>query len=175
MTRAVHRALMLLALGAGALAAVAGSPAPPPARGDVAAVELAEWIRARRPGLQVLDTRSPDAMWRDRVPGARSAAELATGALDAEATLVVYADRNVDEDTLDALRRRSGTTRILHLHGGVEAWNAEVMFPWIRADASAREQREFAERALLSRYFGGSPRVLEPGAARPHGRSRRGC
>jgi hypothetical protein len=76
---------------------------------------------------------------------------------------------------IDALRPRVGDARLLRLHGGFEAWRDEVLFPHLRADASERERQRFAPRAQLSRYFGGTPRVLEPGTDPAQPRSRRGC
>ena len=166
MKRAAHLMLASLAICAAALAALARSPEPPPACDEISAVTLAEWIRARRPGVLVLDTRSAQAMERDGIPGARSAADFDGDAVD---TVVLYGDRRVDE----APPLRGSPRRVLRLHGGIEAWNRDVLFPVIRGDAPEREKSEFASRAQLSRYFGGSPRVLEPGARRT--RSRRGC
>jgi rhodanese-related sulfurtransferase len=175
MSRAVRIALIVMALCAGALSAIAGSPQPPPAADEIAVVELAEWIRARRPEVLLLDVRSTDALQRDGLPGARPATDFDASAPAADDTVILYGDRQVDETAAENLRARWKTRRILRLHGGVDAWNAEVMFPTLRADASARQQREFAPRAQLSRYFGGTPRVLSPGASVDHKRSRRGC
>ena len=166
---------VLLALIAGSLAAIARSPEPSPAADEITAVALAEWIRDRQPGLAVLDTRVAGAMTRDRVPGARSAIGFDFGALSAGDTVVVYAEKDVDEETAERLRQQLRSRTLLRLHGGVEAWNDEVLFPVVRADASRGQQRAFATRAQLSRYFGGTPRVLEPGAAPNRSRSRRGC
>jgi rhodanese-related sulfurtransferase len=165
--------LALLALSTGALAAIAGSPRPAPAADEVEASELAGWIRDRRPGLFVLDARSAAAFDRDRLPGARRLADVVPDALHTGAIVVVYADRRVDDAVVESLRGPPGARRVLRLHGGVEAWNEDVLFPVIRADASAARRRAFEPRAQLSRYFGGSPRVLEPGAT--PSRSRRGC
>jgi rhodanese-related sulfurtransferase len=171
----VRTTLALIALVAGTLAAIARSPEPSPATDEIGAVELAEWIRDRRPRLTVLDTRSAEAMERDRLPGARAVADFDFGALRAGDTLVVYADQGMDAAAVEALLPRLGSVRVLRLHGGIAGWNDEVLFPVVRADASRRQQREFIPRAQLSRYFGGTPRVLEPGAAPNASRSRRGC
>jgi hypothetical protein len=169
MSTPLRSMLAALAIGAGVLAALAGSPAPPPSPDEIGAVELAGWLRDRRPGLLVLDVRSAQAMQRDRLPGARQAAEVAGGAVD---TLVLYGDRQLEH--VPAVR--VSARRVLRLHGGIEAWNEEVLFPAIRSDAPEREQQAFAGRAQLSRYFGGAPRVLDPGMQAARGtRSRRGC
>jgi len=172
MKRHARVMLALLALVTGALAAIAGTAAPPPAADEVTAAELAQWIRDRQPGLLIVDVRSAEAFDRDRLPGARLLADIDANALRSADTVVVYADARADAAVL---RGMSNLPRVLRLHGGIAAWNEEVLFPVLRADASARQQRDFATRALLSRYFGGSPQLLDPGASPARGRSRRGC
>jgi len=172
MNRHARSILALLALASGTLAAIAGTVAPPPATDEVPAAELAQWIRDRRPGLLVVDVRSAEAFDRDRLPGARLLADIDADALRSVDTVVAYADARADPAEL---RGMSNVPRVLRLHGGIAAWNEEVLFPVLRADASARQQRDFATRALLSRYFGGSPQLLDPGASPARGRSRRGC
>jgi rhodanese-related sulfurtransferase len=173
MKRHARAMLVLLALVTGALAAIAGNVAPPPAADEVSAVDLAQWIRDQRPGLLVVDLRAAEAFDRDRLPGARLVADVDADALGSADTVVVYADARADAG---ALRGLSNVPRVsVRLHGGIGAWNEEVLFPVLRADASAQQQRDFATRALLSRYFGGSPRLLDPGALPARGRSRHGC
>ena len=61
----------------GGLAAVAGSSQPPLAGDEVAAVDLAGWLRERREKLRVLDARSADAFDAGHLPGARRLADSA--------------------------------------------------------------------------------------------------
>ena len=168
MKSGVHSVLVALALCAAALAALAGSPVPPLARDEISAVELAEWIRDRRPGLLILDTRSAQALEAEGLPGARLAADFE---VDAAKTVVLYGDKPL----IAAPSLRGTPQHVLELRGGIEAWNRDVLFPVIRSDASQRQQTEFASRAQISRYFGGSPRVLDPGTQSRRSRSRRGC
>ena len=187
----LHRLLAVLTLAAGALAAVAQHPRPGLASDEVSAVELAEWIRARKPGLLVLDLRPADQTHSGQVPGAQMPAELKLAGVDHVAlglarpgfidpselnTIVIYGPENVEPLAVDVLLGRSNNPpRLLRLHGGIAAWNAEVLFPSIRADASERQRKAFAARAELSRYFSGSPRVLDPGEHATAARSRQGC
>jgi rhodanese-related sulfurtransferase len=172
MKRHARAMLALLALVTGTLAAIAGNVAPPPAADEVSAVDLAQWIRDRRPGLLVVDARTAEAFDNDRLPGAHLIADIGADALRSADTIVFYSDARADAG---ALRGLSSVPRALRLHGGIAAWNEEVLFPVLRADASERQQRDFVARAVLSRYFGGSPRLLDPGASPTRGRSRRGC
>ena len=164
--------LALMALAAGTLAAIGGGTEPPSAADEVSAVDLAQWIHDRRPGLLVVDARAAEAFDRDHLPGAKILADVNANAVSAADTVVVYADTSADAGALHGL---SKAPRVLRLHGGISAWNEDVLFPVLRADAGERAQRDFAARASLSRYFGGSPRLLDPGAAPVRGRSRRGC
>lgn len=172
---AVRLGFALVAFAAGALAAVAGAPRPPLAADEVSAVELATWIRDRRAALVVVDTRSSEAFDDGRVPGARALADLDVATLDAGATLVIVADRDADADIVAAVRRDAGQRRVLRLRGGFAAWNSDVLYPAVRGDASARQRREYDERAALALWFGGAPRRVDAGATLPGKRSRRGC
>jgi rhodanese-related sulfurtransferase len=169
------RSLALLALVAGAAAAISGSPLPAPARNEVSAVDLATWIRARQPGLLVVDARAAAQADEGSVPGALPLAEIEAGRLGEGATVVIYAEAEVEAGVVAALQRQSAAPRYLRLHGGYKAWREEVLFPVVRSDASAAQLRRFEQRAQLSRYFGGSPRQLDPGVAVAQARSRRGC
>src|SRR3712207_2621444 len=106
-TTRIHRLLMGAAvlLGFGALAA--GEPSPGP-RVDVArlavvvereldhvtALELAAWIRDRKPGLRVVDVRGADDFAEFHVPTAEhlSLAELIRTPFGPDETVVIYSE-----------------------------------------------------------------------------------
>jgi len=175
MTACMHRTLAALALVAGALAALAGEPQPPLAEDEVSALQLAGWIRERRAGLVLLDVRAGVGALHDTLPGARAAVAVDDATMRAADLLVAFDAHGVDRSTVDALRRRAHPQTVLRVRGGLAAWHADVLFPSLRADASPRQRQSFKVRAVLSRYFGGSPRIVEPGASHARGRSRRGC
>jgi rhodanese-related sulfurtransferase len=164
--------LAALALVAAAFAAIAGDVVPAPAADEISATDLALWIRDRRPGLLIVDARKAEAFDQDRLPGARLLEDVGADALASADTIVVYSDTGAGAGILSRL---AGVPHALRLHGGIAAWNEQVLFPVLRADANASQQRSFEARARLSRYFGGSPRLLDPGVSASRGRSRRGC
>lgn len=174
MRHSAHKALGWLALLAGAAAAWSGNPLPPPAADEISALELARQLRAQPSGLRLVDLRvdpdSEDGLLPQAVP---LTAFQETGR--AGTRVVVYAEQSVDPATADALRARLALPELKRLQGGAQAWADEVLYPVLRRDAPPSRQRAFAERAALSRYFGGSPRLLDPGAVAPTHRSRRGC
>lgn len=170
----LHAVLIVLALLAGVLAAVAGTPQAPLATDQLSAPQLAEWLRDRRPDLILLDLR-PGAPSEDRLPGALAAESTAIRHIAAEHTLVVYDSDEVDAGTAEQLRQRWNRPDLLRLHGGATAWSEQVLYPQIRSDAGPRQRADFERRAALSRYFGGQPQVLDPGQVAPKQRSRQGC
>lgn len=163
------------ALVAGVCAAIAATPQPPLRDDEVAAVDLAVWIRERRDGLLVLDVRDTEGYEDGAVAGARRVAQFANEASSTTDLVVVYAQTQLDDVAFDALRRRFPQATVRRLRGGLRAWTDEVLYPSIRADAPARVRDAFSERAALSRYFGGTPRRIAPGESPAQPRSRRGC
>ena len=173
MKATIRRSLALVALAAGAFAALAGDPRPPLRDDEIAAIDLAKRLRDRHEGVRLVDTRAADAIAQDRLPGARALIDADLAGFSGD-TVVIYADGNVDPGVVDALPRSSGA-RYLRLRGGLRAWHDEVLFPVLRADATAAQAQRFEARAQLSRYFGGTPRRLDPGAESGRPRSRQGC
>lgn len=174
--RMIRLLLAGLALAAGLLAGIAGSAAPPLADDEISAVELARWIADRRTGLLLVDLRGQAEFDVVHLPGAVPHARVDAAALTAaDTTLVVYSDDQVEADAVPKRLADRDRRSVLRLRGGLQAWSDEVLFPTIRSDAPAARRRAFDERARLSRYFGGSPRVLEPGVDIAQPRSRRGC
>jgi hypothetical protein len=185
-SRELHRALAAIVLAAGTAAAFvseprAGSPAEtdarrPPAAGEVTALELAAWIRDRKPGLRIVDLRPAEAFADGHVPSAENLAlpELEVS-FPAGATLVFYGGGEA------AAPRAPGH---LELRGGWPAWVSEVLNPQLARGAAPQEVAAFAAVSELSRYFGGVPRVVDtpvppPSAAELEAQAvrtrRRGC
>jgi rhodanese-related sulfurtransferase len=151
---------MTLLLGLGA--AFAGSPYRDDrndSRGPrVTAVELAAWIRDRRPGLRVLDLRTETEFNAYQIPTAEHVPLDAVARLRATPgdTLVVYAGDTATAEKAAARLRAAGHSQVLVLRGGANAWIDDVMNP--------------ARSTEVTRYFGGT--------ARPAGTVRtvrRGC
>jgi rhodanese-related sulfurtransferase len=153
--------------------------------GTVDALELAGWIRERRP-VRVLDVRDSSAHVRFSIPTAEHATLEGLAALDpgGEVPLVLYGDGDGRAVRAWLLLRRLGHPRARLLAGGVVAWVDEVIEPVLPAGTPA-ERARFDRVAELSRYFGGVPRVGERDTLRARGParaeaavrllSRRGC
>jgi rhodanese-related sulfurtransferase len=140
----VRRLLAASAAILGVLALFAGKA---PAIQSVAPVELAEWIRDRKPNLRVVDVRSEAAFDEYHLPRAeRFASSTTFGPNDA---IVLVAGGSVRGRDVYVLR------------GGIQAWIDEVMNPTIAADAPPSAHIAFQRASTVSRYFGGVPRVVD--------------
>ncbi len=177
--RWVRRGLAGAAILAAGLAVVAGDPVPSsvtPGAGtaadEIAALDLAVWIRDRRPGLEVVDLRGVDAYATDHLPGAQLPLEEWLATREQE-TMVVYSQSSAAEARERS--RAAGLRPVLALRGGYEAWVAEVLNPSLPLDASPAEAEEFRRVAELSRYFGGQPRRGETKPVDSGSWIRRGC
>ena len=154
----------------------------------VSAIELARWIRARRPGLRVIDVRAPEAFAGFSIPTAENVPieRIAGARFRDDETVVLYSEGGAHAAQAWVFLKAAGTRNVLFVAGGLGDWFDEVMRPVIPAHPAAGEAARLAELAELSLYFGGSPRAPEAGApAAPPGHGdleglianarRRGC
>jgi rhodanese-related sulfurtransferase len=174
----LRRRLSLAALGLGLAAPFVGSPyraargrinvddlATAVGRGDdhIEALELATWIRDRRPGLRVIDVRPHSEFEAYAIPTAESLPiELIGKAVFThDQTAVLYSESGVHAAQAWVFLRAQGLAQVYFLRRGLAEWIEDVMYPAIAADAAPAARSAFEKRADLSRYFGGSPQ-LEP-------------
>jgi len=172
--RWITRVLAAAALGLGLLAPFAGSPyranhasidVPALARtvareeDHVTALELAQWIKDRHPGLHVLDVRSAEEFDRYHLPTAERLAldSVAAVPFRADDTLVLYSEGGAHAAQAWVFLRALGYRNVYFLRGGLYEWLEQVMNPTL-ADTTAAARDAFARAAPLSRYFGGVPR-----------------
>jgi rhodanese-related sulfurtransferase len=199
MSAPLTRRLGLGALALGATAAFAGSPyRRTDGRLDIAqtlqliedggdhvsALQLAGWIRDQRPGLRIIDVRSPAEFAEFAIPTAENIELPALVHADFTPTslIALYSEGGAHAGQAWVLLRALGITNAFFIAGGLADWREEVLSPVLAEDASAEAVEAFQETAALSRYFGGSPRTGGTPAARdatPAGRiaaiRRRGC
>jgi rhodanese-related sulfurtransferase len=121
----------------------------------VTALELAQWIHDRKPGLRVLDVRSDSEFAAYHIPSAERMPLTALAALPPNGgeTLVLYSEGGAHAAQGWVLLRANGHHDVYFLRGGLLDWMDDVMSPMLPADTSR------ARVAALSRYFGGVPRV----------------
>jgi rhodanese-related sulfurtransferase len=121
-------------------------------------LELARWIRDRRPGLTVWDVRI-EAAWQDfHVPGAiRVSPEdlLDTARPPSFGTLVIYGPDGAASAEASLLLRLAGVRDVRALDRGVLGWLDEVMMPIVPDSIPPENAEAWAAVAELAEYFGG--------------------
>ncbi len=191
----VTRRLGFAALGLGLAAAFAGSPyrhrsgqldigravgAIEDGSDHVTALELAAWIRDRKPGLRVVDIRPAADFAAYAIPTAANIPleRLMQTPFQPHETVVLYSEEGAHAGQAWVLLRALGVFNAWFIAGGLADWRDDVMAPVLSPDATAEAKQAFAATAELSRYFGGQPtidvRACEVPAAAAHSR-RRGC
>ena len=191
------RSLAIVALALAGLATVAGAPlsrvaaasatrAEVPAANDrVRPLDLAQSIREREPGVRPIDARSAAAFADYHVPTAEHVPAGSPGpaAVRPGDLLVVYAEDGALSDEAAARLAKTTGGRVRALEGGMDGWMSDVMGPRLPDAAGADERAAFARTAALSRYFGGTPRIVrapsrrnlrEPPVGRDRGTARYG-
>jgi rhodanese-related sulfurtransferase len=173
--RAPHRLLAAAAAVLGALALVAGGAGASGQGVDVAGLareveaeadhvtarELAAWIRDDRPGLRIIDLRTPAEFAEYQIPTAEnlSLTALARGAFRPDETVVLYSEGGAHAAQGWMLLRARGVERVYFLREGLYEWLTQVIDPVLPDGATAGERAAFDSAADLSRYFGGVPRA----------------
>lgn len=127
----------------------------------VTAIELAGWIKNRRPGLRVVDVRSPKEFDAFHLPLAERVAidSLASAGFSPNETIVLYSEGGTHAAQAWVFLRALGYEKVYFLRGGAYEWLEQVMNPTLSANAPAKDSADFEKAAEISRYFGGTPRT----------------
>jgi len=142
-------------IGTHQLAQLAGTPAA-----RVAPVALGDWIVTGRADYTLIDLRSAADFAAHRIPGAVSVplASLTARVAPRTEKVLLYAKDDTQAAQAWILMKAFGFKSVYTLAGGLDAWNADVLFPAQPADEGASAKTEFAKRVAVARHFGGSPR-----------------
>ena len=126
----------------------------------VTALELAQWIKERRPGLRVIDIRDSEPFATYHIPSAArvSLDSLVRMPFRQDETLVLYSDGGAHAAQGWTFLRALGYRRVFFLRGGLNEWLEMVISPTLPAYPSASEREEVERVSALSRYFAGTPR-----------------
>jgi uncharacterized protein len=134
----------------------------------VEALELAELIRSRAPGLRILDLRDGVDTSTYVIPGARLMAlsDIDTVSVAPGEKLVLYSDGGAHAAQAWVLLRVRGIRDALVLKDGMAAWEDEVLSPLAPAVPDDTSKARFVRARELSLWFGGFPRLV-PDASTP--------
>ncbi|MEP6732065.1 MAG: rhodanese-like domain-containing protein [bacterium] len=172
---ATHRTLAGIAIVLALFAAAAGTSRRTTGALDVAtlaseieheddhvtALELAQWIRDRKPGLRVLDVRADSEFEAFHIPSAERVPlnEITRMKPKGDETLVLYSEGGAHAAQGWVLLRSLGFTKVYFLRGGLLDWMDDIMSPVLSpVSGNATTDSVRAQHSALSRYFGGVPR-----------------
>ena len=126
----------------------------------VTAVELAQWIKERRPDLRVIDVRDADAFATYHIPTAArlSLDSLVETPFRPSDTIVLYSDGGAHAAQGWTFLRALGYRRVFFLRGGLNEWLEMVISPTLPEHPSESQRAEVENVAALSRYFAGTPK-----------------
>lgn len=133
----------------------------------VSALQLAQWIRDRKPGLRVIDVRAPEAFAVFAIPTAENIPieALARARFAPTDTVVLYSEEGAHAGQAWVFLKAKGVAHAYFIAGGLADWRDEVISPTLPVDASPEAQAAFQPIADLSLYFGGAPVVGAAGTA----------
>ena len=143
------------------------------------ALDLAELIKSRQPGVRIFDLREGLDTSTYVIPGAVpvSLRALDTVKVQPGQRLVLYSDGGAHAAQAWVLLRVRGIRDALVLKDGMAAWEDEVLSPIIPAAKDDTARTRFQRARELSLWFGGFPRLVpdesSPSTTRP--RRRRTC
>lgn len=127
----------------------------------VTALELARWLRDRKPGLRIVDVRGADDFAAYHLPRAENLSLTALTRADfrPDETVVLYSEGGTHAAQGWFFLRARGLQHVYFLREGLYEWLTQVVNPTLPANATAAQRAAFDSAATLSRYFGGSPRT----------------
>jgi rhodanese-related sulfurtransferase len=95
----------------------------------VSALELAGWLRAGRPGLRIVDVRSPAEFADYHIPGADNVPieQLTRARFDPGDTVVLYSEHGIHGAQAWVFLRALGHRRVVFLQNGLREWREDVI------------------------------------------------
>jgi hypothetical protein len=128
----------------------------------VEALDLAEWIRAGRPGLRVIDVRAHRQQEDYMLPGAEpmALASLTNLVVRPHERLVLYSEGGAHAAQAWVLLRARGVRNAAVLKDGLAAWEDEVLSPARATARSDTADARYRRARELSLWFGGMPRTV---------------
>jgi len=171
----LNRKLALLAVALGTLALLAQPHRGPFVKLDsrelaavveaevdhVTAPELAAWIVEGRADYRLIDLRTAEEYAAYHIPTAENVplTGLADYPLLRNEKIVLYSVGGIHSAQAWMLLRAQGYEAVYFVLGGFDAWQDEVLFPTLPADADAQARAQFERAAQVAKFFGGEARI----------------
>jgi rhodanese-related sulfurtransferase len=127
----------------------------------VTARELAAWIIEGRADYRLLDLRTGEEYATYHIPTAENVP--LTGLIDhpllRNEKILLYSAGGIHSAQAWMLLRAQGYGAVYMVLGGLDAWQDEVLFPTLPADADAQARAQFEQPARVAKFFGGEARI----------------
>lgn len=116
----------------------------------VDAIELAEWLRAQKPDLRVIDIRSAQEFQEYHIPTAQNVSlpRIMDVSVKPDETVVLYSEGGTHAAQAWFFLKAGGAKDVFFLRGGLNEWMDSVMNPALPVSDRTRQVME---------YFGGIP------------------
>jgi len=127
--------------------------------------DLADRIIRGENSFLILDLRDGDSYQRYHIPTAMNLplAQWESGLIPRNETILLYSDGGIHAAQAWFLMKAQGYPSVYLLHGGLDAWIDEILYPSRSAEMTPEAANAFARRVEVSRFFGGSPRTGSEG------------
>lgn len=124
-------------------------------------LQLAAWIRDRKPGLRVIDVRGPTEFADYAIPTAENIPvdQLSRTPFADSETIVLYSEGGAHAGQAWVMLKAMGVSNVTFISGGLVDWYVDVMTPALPVNATPEQTQAFEATAELSRYFGGEPQL----------------
>jgi rhodanese-related sulfurtransferase len=124
--------------------------------------DLADRIITGSTEYRLLDLRDADSYAKYHIPGAENVP--LTGLPDypvlRNEKIILYSGGGIHSAQAWFLLKAKGYPAAYMLLGGLNSWEDEILFPELAENAAPEAVAEFAKTQEVSRYFGGSPRIV---------------
>lgn len=127
----------------------------------VTPAELGAWIVEGRADYRLIDLRTSEEYAAYHIPTAENVplSGLADYPLLRTEKIVLYSEGGIHSAQGWMLLRAQGYEAVYFVLGGFDAWQDEVLFPTLAADADPQQRARFERAAAMAAFFGGRPRA----------------
>ncbi|MCX6152923.1 MAG: rhodanese-like domain-containing protein [Candidatus Kapabacteria bacterium] len=129
---------------------------------NISVEELADWLIRKKADFKLIDLRSEAKFNEYNIPSSinMSSTELLSLKSSKNGKILIYSDDNLQAAEAWYLLKSKQYKAVYLLSGGINAWKDKILFPSISSNASADVKAQFAKLSEMSKFFGGSPRIL---------------
>ncbi len=133
---------------------------------NVTVEQLANWLIQKNADFTLIDLRSEKLFNEYNIPTSINMKinDILSLQSPKNTKILIYSDDNLQAAQAWFLLKSKRFSAVYLLKGGLNEWTNKILFPSLSENASPDEKANFAKISEISKYFGGSPRMLIGGA-----------